>query len=121
LWRDALSLFCCNTDDDITDFINRKAVEYEKRDKCRTYIYFDENYLQETGKLKIIGYFSIAMKTIKVPIIDTMSNILRKKLGNISDREQNLVVFLIGQLGRDTRYTQDDLDGKKNCWRIVMV
>ncbi len=27
LWRDARSLFCCNTDDDITDFINRKAVE----------------------------------------------------------------------------------------------
>ena len=69
-----------------------------------------------------MGYFSIAMKTMKVPIIDTMSNTLRKKLGNISDREQNLVVFLIGQLGRDTRYTQDDFDGKKmleDCYRLI--
>jgi len=59
---------------------------------------------------------------MKVPIIDTMSNTLRKKLGNISDREQNLVAFLIGQLGRDTRYTQEDLAGKKmleDCYGLI--
>ena len=41
-------------------------------------IYFDDNYLYETGKLKVVGYFSIAMKTMKVPVIETMSNSLRK-------------------------------------------
>ena len=102
--------------------MNRKAIEFEKRDKCRSYLYFDEHFLRETGKLKIMGYFSVAMKTMKVPIIDTMSNTLRKKFGNISDREQNLVVFLIGQLGRDTRYTQEDLAGKKmleDCYGLI--
>ena len=102
--------------------MNRKAIEFEKRDKCRSYLYFDEHFLRETGKLKIMGYFSIAMKTMKVPIIDAMSNTLRKKLGNISDREQNLVAFLIGQLGRDTRYTQEDLAGKKmleDCYGLI--
>jgi len=122
LWRDAFSLFYCEKDEDITDFIKNKAIEYEKRDKCRTYIYFDSNYLEKTGRLKIAGFFSIAMKTIKVPVIETMSKNLRKKLGNISDSEQNLVVFLIGQLGRDSSYMKDFLDGKKmlqDCYALI--
>lgn len=122
LWRDAFSLFCCNRDNDITDFIKNKAIEYEKRDKCRTYIYFDDEYLNETGKLKIVGYFSIAMKTMKVPVLETMSNNLRKKLGNLSDREQNLMVYLIGQLGRDTSYSKGCLDGNQilqACYGLI--
>jgi len=122
LWRDAFSLFYCEKDEDITDFIKSKAIEYEKRDRCRTYIYFDTSYLEGTGRLKVAGFFSIAMKTIKVPVMDSMSRNLRKKLGNLSDREQNLVVFLIGQLGRDLSYTKDVLDGKKmlrDCYGLI--
>ena len=122
LWRDAFSLFCCDKDYDITDFIGNKAVEYEKRDKSRTYIYFDDNYLNGTGKLKVIGYFSLAMKTMKVPVIETMSNSLRKKLGNLSDKDQNVVVFLIGQLGRDTSYPRGYLKGKRmlqDCYGLI--
>jgi len=120
--RDAFSLFCCDKDDDITDFIRNKAVEYEKRDKSRTYIYFDEGCLQETGKLKIVGFFSIAMKTLKIPVIDTMTKTLRKRFGNISDEDRNLVAFLIGQLGRDTSYSKDILDGKRmlqDCYDLI--
>lgn len=122
LWRDAFSLFYCEKDEDITDFIKNKAIEYEKRDKCRSYIYFDSNYLEKTGRLKVVGFFSIAMKTIKVPVIDTMSKNLRKRLGNLSDGEQNLVVFLIGQLGRDSSCTKEVLDGKKmlqDCYFLI--
>ena len=105
LWRDAFSLFCCDKDNDITDFIRNKAIEYEKRDKARTYI-----------------YFSIAMKTMIIPVIESMSNSLRKKLGNLSDKEQNLVVFLIGQLGRDTSYPSNCLEGKRmlqDCYGLI--
>lgn len=122
LWRDAISLFCCNRDNDITDFIRNKAVEYEKRDKCRTYIFFDNEYMLVSGKLKIVGYFSIAIKTMKVPVLETMSHNLRKKLGNLSDKDQNLVVYLIGQLGRDTSYSKDDLDGTQMiqaCYGLI--
>lgn len=62
------------------------------------------------------------MKTLKVPVIDTMSKTLRKKLGNLSDKDQNLVSFLIGQLGRDTFYSKDCLDGKKmlqDCYGLI--
>ena len=62
------------------------------------------------------------MKTMKVPVLETMSNNLRKKLGNHSDKEQNLIVFLIGQLGRDTSYSKDYLDGKQMlqaCYGLI--
>ncbi|NJD02322.1 MAG: hypothetical protein FIA99_06945 [Ruminiclostridium sp.] len=109
-------------DEDVTDFIRNKAVEYEKRDKCRTYIYFDSSYIEEIKKLRVIGFFSVAMKTMKVPILNSMSKNLRKKLGNISDCEENLVTYLIGQLGRDSSYTRDTLDGKKmlqDCYGLI--
>ena len=62
------------------------------------------------------------MKTLKVPIIDTMSKSLIRKLGNLSDGEQNLVAFLIGQLGRDSAYGKEVLDGSKmlqDCYDLI--
>lgn len=62
------------------------------------------------------------MKTLKVPVIDSMSNTLRKRLGNLSDKDENLVAFLIGQLGRDTFYSKDCLEGKKilkDCYGLI--
>jgi len=121
-WRDAFSLFCCEKDDDITDFVRDKAVEYEKRDKCRTYLYYDEQLLEEEGKFKVVGFFSLAMKTLKVPVVSTMSGGLKRKLGNLSDAEENLVAFLIGQLGRDSSYPKDILNGKEMlqaCYDLI--
>jgi len=85
-------------------------------------LYFDESRLEETGELKVIGYFSIAMKTMKIPVLETMSKTLRKRLGNQSDSEQNLVVYLIGQLGRDSSYSNNVLSGKKmlqDCYGLI--
>ena len=62
------------------------------------------------------------MKPLKVPVIDTMSKSLKKKLGNLSDGEQNLVAFLIGQLGRDSAYSNEVLDGRKmlqDCYDLI--
>ena len=120
--RDAVSLFSCEKDGDITGFIKTKAIEYEKRDKCRTFLYFDDAEFKKTRNFRIIGFFSLAMKTLKVPVIDAMSNTLKKRLGNLSDGEQNLAAFLIGQLGRDTSYSKEALDGKrmlKDCYGLI--
>ncbi len=62
------------------------------------------------------------MKTMKIPVLEIMSNTLRKKLGNQSDKEQNLVVYLVGQLGRDTEYSNEVLSGKKmlqDCYGLI--
>ncbi|MCO1601806.1 hypothetical protein [Desulfosporosinus nitroreducens] len=39
----------CQKDEDVTDFMNIMVIEFEKRDKCRSYLYFDEHFLRETG------------------------------------------------------------------------
>jgi len=59
---------------------------------------------------------------LKVPVIDTMSNTLKKKLGNLADAEKNIVAFLIGQLGRDSRYGKEILDGRRmlqDCYDLI--
>ena len=59
---------------------------------------------------------------MKIPIIETMSKNLRKKLGNLSDRDQNLVVYLIGQLGRDSYFNKNVIDGKRmlqDCYNLI--
>ncbi len=121
-WRESFSLFYCEQDEDITNFIRNKAIEFEKRDKSRTYIYYNEREVIENGFLRIVGYFSLALKTIKIPIIESMSNNLRKRLGNISDRDKNVVAYLIGQIGRDSTYNSDILDGNsmlKDCYNLI--
>lgn len=60
--------------------------------------------MQETGKLKVVAFFSLALKTIKVPVINTMSKTLQKRLGKLTDDDENVVAYLIGQLGRSTDY-----------------
>lgn len=51
-----------------------------------------------------------------------MSNNLRRKLGNLSDRDQNLVAYLIGQIGRDSSFRSEVIDGKKmlqDCYDLI--
>jgi len=51
-----------------------------------------------------------------------MSNNLKKKLGNLSDKDQNLIAYLIGQMGRDSSFNADVLDGHKmlqDCYELI--
>ena len=61
---------------------------------------------------------------MKIPVIKEISKSLKKKLGNLSDKEENLIVFLIGQLGRDSSYSKDCLGGKnmlRDCYAIIQT
>lgn len=78
--------------------------------------------MESEGKFKVVGLFSLAMKTLKVPVVKTMSGTLKRKLGNLSDSEENLVAFLIGQLGRDSSYSKEVLNGKdmlQDCYGLI--
>jgi hypothetical protein len=51
-----------------------------------------------------------------------MSGSLRKKLGNLSDKEKNIIVYLIGQIGRDASFSKERLTGKRmldDCHRLI--
>lgn len=70
----------------------------------------------------MVAFFSLALKTIRIPIIDTMSNTLKKKLGNLADKEKNIVAYLIGQLGRSSEYDSSVINGKKilqDCYDLI--
>ena len=69
-----------------------------------------------------MAYFSLAMKTVKIPHVDIISNNLRKKLGNLSDKDNNLIVYLIGQLGRDSKYATNMISGNQmlqDCYNVI--
>lgn len=51
-----------------------------------------------------------------------MSKTLKKKLGNISDKDNNIVAFLIGQLGRDSSYDRSAISGfdmLQDCYDLI--
>lgn len=78
--------------------------------------------MESAGEFKVVGFFSLAMKTLKVPVVSAMSGTLKRKLGNLSDNEENLVAFLIGQLGRDSSYSKEVLNGKdmlQDCYGLI--
>ena len=102
--------------------MRNKAIEYEKRDECRTYIYFDGSHLEETGKLKVVAFFSLAVKAIRIPVVDTMSKNLQNKLGKLADKDENIVAYLIGQLGRSSNYDKSVINGEKilqDCYDLI--
>ena len=67
------------------------------QDKCRTFLYFDDAEFKKTRNFRIIGFFPLAMKTLKVPVIDAMSNTLKKRLGNLFVQRLGWQRYLGGQ------------------------
>jgi hypothetical protein len=114
-----LSKFECDKDEDIQNFITNKekAIQYERLQKARTYILFDENQIKEETieNLDILGYISLATKVLSVP--DEVSNRFRKEIDGLSakihgQRINEFSTYLIGQLGRNSRFKSEELPGK---------
>ncbi len=93
--KEVFSTFICSKDPDISSFLVNSAVRFEKERTSRTYLIIDEN---TKDKIKIKGFFSIALKTLE--LTSTLSNNQRKKILKCSN-DDNIACYLIGQLGRD--------------------
>ncbi len=59
-----LSQFFCPKNEDVQEFIRSKAVEFEQRDLGRTYFIVDEQLTLLEQHIAILGYFTLAMKSI---------------------------------------------------------
>lgn len=99
-----LSSFCCEKDPEIEDFLKNKAVEFEKLNKSRTYIVFDEERLLN-GEPIILGYFSLSLKVLILP--EDMSITSRKNIdgyrGKINGNPiREIPCYLIGQLAKNS-------------------
>lgn len=80
LLQQILNTFSCEQDSDIASFLHSRAVEFERLSKARTYLIVDEISLKQ-GTFTILGYFSIALKTLSIP--ETLSNRARKELDGL--------------------------------------
>lgn len=51
-----------------------------------------------------------------------MSKTLQRKLGKLADKDENIAVFLIGQLGRSSEYNSSVINGKQllnHCYGLI--
>jgi len=105
-----LKKFSCHIENDLEDFLHRKAIVYEKCDMSRTYLILDNEILLMKKEITIIAFFSIGLKPI---CLDGISKKHRKKLlGRIQFGDKNHIsAHLIGQLGRCDKYKSCDLSG----------
>lgn len=80
----------------------------EEKDKTRTYLVLDEENIYNEN-FRILGYFSLATKSVQVAGKISKSKI--KDLDGINRNAENIDCFLIGQLGKNEIY-EDIINGK---------
>lgn len=113
--------FSCNREKDLEDFLNCKAILYDKSGIGKTYIFFD----LDAKEFEVLGYFTLAQKTLN---LSQISKTQRKKLLGSQypgiKRINEVPVYLIGQLGRSDSYKALDLSGEimlNECYKQISI
>lgn len=104
-----LSDFYCPKNKDVQEFINIKAIEFSKQGLAATHLVF----MQIEGKMKLLGYFSLANKIICIHK-NSLSNKLRSRISKFAtyDNDNNtytLGAILIAQLGKNYKDNLNNL------------
>lgn len=102
--QELISIFVCEKDKDIENFLKEKAILFEKLGKSRTYFVFDE----EDDDFKILAYFTLAIQVLKVPE-KLLSGRKTKNFDGFSSKIKGEKItefpaILIGQLGKNDLY-----------------
>ena len=82
-------------------FLRNKALEFDKRNVSRTYLYVDEMSFV-SGMLKIVAYYTISLKTLA--FTSSVSKRMIKDIDGFSKDADSVSAILIGQLGKDSMY-----------------
>lgn len=103
--QELISIFVCEKDKDIENFLKEKAILFEKLGKSRTYFVFDE----EDDDFKILAYFTLAIQVLKVPK-KLLSGRKTKNFDGFSSKIKGEKItefpaILIGQLGKNDLYS----------------
>lgn len=101
---EALLDFQCNKDLDVQEFLNNKAIDFEKRGWATTYLLLAEKEFAR-GIIKIEGYFSLTHKAVLFNPEVSLS--LRKKITGVKKATIESFV-LIGQLGKRMGYDSEN-------------
>ena len=97
---ESISRFSCK-DGDVEAFLKQKAFDFERRDKSRTFLIFDDD--------KLLGYFTLSLKSL--PFKESVSKSVIKEIDGFSKNVQAVGIVIIGQLGKDSVLAKD-VDGR---------
>ena len=87
--------FICQ-DKDVEKFLKEKALDFDKRNRSRTYLLIDSD---NDDEILILGYYTITMKNL--PFNETVSKSMIKRIDGYSNNINSAESVLIGQLGKD--------------------
>ena len=98
--------------EDVEFFIKYKAVDFEKRDFCRTFLIFDDT--------DPVAYFTLALKTLFFN--EDVAKRKRKEIQGFTSDVSSVPVILIGQLSKNNIYN-DKISGSdllELCMKTVI-
>lgn len=101
--KDILSEFSCPKNKDVETFIRQKAIMFSKQGVAETHLVFTKI----NGERKLIGYFSLAMKTFTVKLQNIqinhkMRSRMKRFLRYDNEAKKHVMsALLIGQLGKN--------------------
>jgi len=93
-----ISQFSCR-DEDVEKFLKSKSVDFERRDKSRTYLIIDD------VSTALLGYFTLSLKAL--PFGKNVSKSAIKSIDGFSKEIQAVGIILIGQFGKDAEIAKD--------------
>jgi hypothetical protein len=109
--------FSCHKNQDVQDFLRKKAIRFDSTHNSRTYLIFDEEQLN----FGIFCYFTLSFKEIILEDDYQISKSKIKKLNGISKNAERIRAFLIGQLGKNTSIKNNPLNLKEILSEVFSI
>ena len=94
----AIEKFTCQ-DEEVENFLKEKALEFDRRNKSRTYLLIDGDIDED---IIIWGYYTLTLKSLK--FANGLSNSKIKKIDGFRSDVTETESILIGQLGKDYNF-----------------
>jgi len=94
---DAIERFTCK-DEDVETFLKKKSFDFERRNKSRTYLVFDDMGV-------LLAYFTLALDALLFG--DDVSKNTIKKIDGFSKDIQAVGIIMIGQFGKDSNLAKN--------------
>ena len=99
--------------------MQNKAVTYEKRGWCSTYIQTNAYDFYHRQAITVEGYFTLSNKVLKLS--DSVSNHQRRKLfAGLKKQDTHSHFILIGQLGKYLNQTENRLISGNTSARLLL-
>jgi hypothetical protein len=94
-----MASFTCR-DKDVESFLKNNSFEYERRNKSRTYLIFDDEKSDT-----LLGYYTLSLKSLHFSSAASKTAI--KDIDGYSNKVNSVGIILIGQFGKDEVLAKD--------------